>query len=86
MLTFLKPISKLVIWKVFRIFGHSLTDWQGLNNDHFTALVQVPVIKFLLFAWDFQTLPLTEHFGFKKKFAVQELKKIRIVFLFFLKI
>ena len=32
MLIFWKPISSLVIWQIFRIFGHSLTDWQGLED------------------------------------------------------
>ena len=32
MLFFWKPISNLVIWQIFRIFGHSFTDWQGLEE------------------------------------------------------
>ncbi len=32
-LIFWKPISNLVIWQVFRIFGHSLTVWQGWEES-----------------------------------------------------
>jgi hypothetical protein len=31
-LIFWKPISKLVNWQIFRIFGHSLTDWHRLEG------------------------------------------------------
>ena len=33
MLIFWKPISNLVIWQIFRIFGHSLTESQGLEES-----------------------------------------------------
>ena len=33
MLFFWKPISNLVIWQIFRIFGHSLTESQGLEES-----------------------------------------------------
>ena len=33
MFFFWKPISSLVIWQIFRIFGHSLADWQGLEGS-----------------------------------------------------
>ena len=33
MIFFWKPISKLVIWQIFRKFGHSLTDWHRLKDS-----------------------------------------------------
>jgi hypothetical protein len=33
---FLKPLSNLVSWQMFRIFGHSLADIQGLEGSLYT--------------------------------------------------
>ena len=57
MLIFWKPISNLVIWQIFRIFGHSLTESHGLEESewglfrHFfqyspISLIVVPFSQF----------------------------------------
>ncbi len=57
MLIFWKSISNLVIWQIFRIFGHSLTESQGLEESEWSlfrqffryspfSLKEVPISQF----------------------------------------
>ncbi len=84
---FWKPISKLVIWQIFRIFGHSLTDWHRVKDSvkisfwHFSKsgsffLKTVPISQILSKSTNSNT-----HFReFLMLFQIQITKLIKRVF------
>ncbi len=84
---FWKPISKLVIWQIFRIFGHSLTDWHRVKDSvkiSFLHLFQYwlfslkigPISQFLAKSYD----PNTHFRAFFMLFKIQIRKFIKRVF------